>query len=81
MMLTFGRLTGDWLRSRVEVHVVAAGIVILALVGVGILVMSPNYAVSLLGFGLVGLGVSGGFPLAVTAAAEKPGRSAATNVG
>ncbi|GHB27490.1 MFS transporter [Pseudovibrio japonicus] len=81
MMLTFGRLTGDWLRSRVEVQVVAAGIVILALVGVGILVMSPNYAVSLLGFGLVGLGVSGGFPLAVTAAAEKPGRSAATNVG
>ncbi|KZL07820.1 MULTISPECIES: MFS transporter [unclassified Pseudovibrio] len=81
LMVTFGRLTGDWLRSRVDVQIAAAGIVILALIGVGILVISPNYAVSLLGFGLVGLGVSGGFPLAVTAAAEKPGRSAAVNVG
>ncbi len=81
LTLTFGRLTGDWLRARVSVQIAAAGIVVIALAGVSILVLSPNYMISLLGFGLVGLGVSGGFPLAVTAAAEKPGRSAATNVG
>ncbi|KZL20120.1 Inner membrane protein YbjJ [Pseudovibrio axinellae] len=81
MMVTVGRLSGDWLRARVSVQSAAVGICVVALVGVGILVVSPNYMVSLLGFGLVGLGVSGGFPLAVTAAAEKPGRSPAINVG
>ncbi|SDR26949.1 MFS transporter [Pseudovibrio sp. Tun.PSC04-5.I4] len=81
MMVTFGRLTGDWLRTRVAVEVAAAGICVIALVGVGILIVSSSYMISLLGFGLVGLGVSGGFPLAVTAAAQKPGRSAAINVG
>lgn len=79
--LTVGRLLGDWVRARAPMHMVAAAICCVAILGALLLFFSQSFYLSLLGFGLVGLGVSGGFPLAVTAAAQKPGRSAAANVG
>jgi MFS family permease len=52
---------------------------VLAIAGVGVLVVAPNAALAYLGFGIIGLGVSVGFPLGVSAAAALPG-SASQNV-
>jgi MFS family permease len=80
MMVAAGRFAGDWLKTQWGPMAVARVCVVAALGGVAILFMSPNYGVSLIGFGLAGFGVSVGFPLAVTAAAGVDGRSAAANV-
>ena len=49
-------------------------------VGVITVFLSPNPAVSLIGFAFIGLGTSAIFPLAMSAAAQRTDRSAATNV-
>ena len=55
---------------------------VLGVLGVGTLMVTfaPNAAVALLGFALIGVGTSVMFPLAMSAAAQRTDRPAATNV-
>lgn len=52
----------------------------LAVLGGVILFLAPTVEVALAGFGVIGVGVSVGFPLAVTAAAGIGDRAASANV-
>lgn len=74
------RLTGDRLADRlgpVLLGRVCAGI---AVVGVLAVVFAANLPVAVVGFAFLGVGVSVGFPLAVSAAAAIPERTPAANV-
>ncbi len=76
LLVAAGRFGGDWAKARVGAATLARGSVVLALAGIGILVIAPDFTVALAGFAVVGLGASVGFPLAVTAAADlDPARS------
>ena len=75
-----GRFAGDWMKTKWGPVAVARACVLAALIGVTLIVLSPAYPMSLIGFALAGFGVSVGFPLAVTAAAGVGGRPAAANV-
>lgn len=79
-MVAVGRFSGDFLRARFEMVALALGACLVAATGVLLLTVAPHYLVAGAGFVLVGLGVSIGFPFAVTAAAQKPGKSPAANV-
>jgi len=80
MMVAAGRFGGDRLKQRFGAVNTARICGVLALAGAGMLFISPNTAVALIGFGIIGLGVSVGFPLAVTAAASLTDRTASANV-
>jgi MFS family permease len=75
-----GRFGGDWAKSRIGAPLLARLSVLLALLGIAILAIAPNFTIALLGFGVIGLGASVGFPLAVTAAADLDPSRASTNV-
>src|SRR3569623_1830106 len=79
LVVALGRLMGDRLRERWGAMMLARICGVLAIVGVGVLVAAPTAAIAYLGFGIIGLGVSVGFPLGVSAAAALPG-AAAQNV-
>ncbi|OUS07356.1 hypothetical protein A9Q96_05435 [Rhodobacterales bacterium 52_120_T64] len=49
-------------------------------VGIVLVTFSPNFAVALIGFGLMGMGHAVVFPLAMSAAAQRSDRPAAVNV-
>ena len=49
-------------------------------VGVVMVTFSPNFAIALIGFGLMGMGHGVVFPLAMSAAAQRTDRPAAVNV-
>ena len=63
------RFGGDLLKARFGAVTLARGCVSLALLGIGIVALAPGLPLALFGFGVIGLGASVGFPLAVTAAA------------
>lgn len=72
--MALGRAGGTWAVERFgRVGVLRWGGV-LAAVGVVVAVASPVLGLSYLGILLWGLGLSGGFPLAMSAAGETPGR-------
>ena len=75
-----GRLGGDWLKAQFGAVSVARGSVVLALAGLVLLTTAPGLPVALLGFAIVGLGASVGFPLAVTAAADLNSGPSSNNV-
>ncbi len=79
-LLTVGRLLGDRLKRQFGPVVLARACTGAALAGVAIVVFSPVYALSILGFALAGLGVSVAFPLGVTAVAGLGDRPPASNV-
>nr|WP_255714178.1 MFS transporter [Pelagibacterium xiamenense] len=79
-MVAAGRFAGDGLRRKLGPVVLARGCAALALFGTALLFLAPNGTAAIVGFGFMGIGVSVGFPLGVTAAANAPGRSAASNV-
>ncbi|WP_348041985.1 MFS transporter [Devosia sp.] len=79
-LVATGRFGGDSLRKRFGGVTLARAFGLLALVGVGILLVAPTTMIALIGFGIVGLGVSVGFPLAVTAAASLTDRASSGNV-
>lgn len=58
--------------ARVQLTILGAGALVVAL--------APHPAAALVGFGLIGVGTSGIFPLAVSAAAQRTDRPAAVNV-
>ncbi|WP_306907340.1 MFS transporter [Rhizobium mesoamericanum] len=80
MMVAAGRFSGDQLKHRFGAIAVARGCGVAALIGILIVVFAWHSLVTLAGFALVGVGVSVGFPLAVTAAASLRDRPAAANV-
>ena len=79
-MVAAGRFGGDRLKRRFGAVATARICGSLALVGTGLVFAAPNTALALIGFGTIGLGVSVGFPLAVTAAAGLTDRAASANV-
>ncbi|WP_168201416.1 MFS transporter [Qingshengfaniella alkalisoli] len=79
--IAFGRFNGDWIRQRFDTVRAARLFVLTALIGLALLVFAGNRSVASLGFGLVGLGLSSGFPLGVSVVSGRPGRSSAANVG
>ncbi|WDR05871.1 MFS transporter [Devosia rhodophyticola] len=80
LMVASGRFGGDYLRKRFGAVALARVCGVLAIVGVATLLAAPTSVVALVGFAVVGLGVSVGFPLAVTAAAALTGRASSTNL-
>ena len=79
-MVAAGRFGGDTLKKQFGAVNTARICGTLALAGAVLLYVSPNEIVALAGFGIIGLGVSVGFPLAVTAAASLGDRAASANV-
>jgi MFS family permease len=79
-MITFGRFVGDTLNLRLGPVALARICISFAILGVLSLVLSGSIWMSLIGFGLVGLGVSVVFPLGVSATAHLSERHQARNV-
>lgn len=75
-----GRLLADWALGRWGAVRLARGLVATAFVGLLLVVLSPNLVVALVGFTLIGLGVSASFPLTTSAAARLGDRPASENV-
>jgi len=80
LMLTFGRFSGDWMKARFGAAALARTCALLGVAGGLVLFFSQSALMAIGGFALLGFGASVGFPLAVTAAAEAPGKSASGNV-
>ncbi|PLK71348.1 MFS transporter [Rhizobium sp. TH135] len=80
MMVSVGRFLGDAAKERFGPVVLARICLSFSLAGMLLVVVAPVTAIVYLGLGCVGLGVSVGFPLAVTASADLGDRPAAENV-
>ena len=68
--LAAGRFTGDYMKARLGARGVARLIVGLAIAGVACLTIPTSVPMTFIGFALMGLGVSIGFPLGISAAAS-----------
>ena len=68
--VALGRFFGDSLNTKLGTIKVARVFVITSIIGLIFLVISNDLWLALAGFALIGLGVSVGFPLAVTAVAS-----------
>lgn len=80
MMMTAGRLTGDWLAEKYSpVTIVRAGGVIGAS-GLLLGLAFPSTITALIGFGAVGAGLSTVIPLAFSAAGNMPGLGSGTGI-
>lgn len=75
-LLSAGRFMGDALRKRLGMVVLARLCVSIALGGALLLTVAGNFWMSAVAFGMIGLGISVAFPLAVTAAMATPGTPA-----
>jgi MFS family permease len=72
LMMTVGRLTGDWLTVRFGPARIVQGGGLLVLAGMAVILLSHDPPASVLGFGLIGAGVACPFPLVISAAARAP---------
>ncbi|KQV81644.1 MFS transporter [Rhizobium sp. Root1220] len=79
-LVATGRFGGDYMKSRFGAVAIARGCGCASLAGLLIVLLAPNTAVALFGFAAIGIGVSVGFPLAVTASASLTDRPAAASV-
>ncbi len=79
-MVAAGRFAGDRLKANYGPVPVARACGIASIAGLLLVVASPAAWAALLGFAAMGFGVSVGFPLAVTAAADQKDRPAAASV-
>ncbi len=80
LMMAAGRLAGDRLTDRIGAVALGRLCAATAVLGVLALVTAQNLPLALMGFGAIGLGVSVGFPLSVSAAAARGDRPPAINV-
>ncbi|GAC1559297.1 MAG: MFS transporter [Herpetosiphon sp.] len=73
LLMAAGRFTGDWLTMRFGAGrlVRASGVLVLA--GISLALVSTSPWIAIVGFGLIGAGVSCIFPLIMSAAARTPG--------
>lgn len=79
-MVAAGRFGGDTLKRRLGGVGTARLCGALGGAGAVLLYFAPSVELALVGFGIIGVGVSVGFPLAVTAAAGIGDRAASANV-
>jgi MFS family permease len=79
-LVATGRFAGDSMKARFGAVAIARGCGCAALVGLVIVLLAPGTFMALVGFGCIGIGVSVGFPLAVTASAGLTDRPAAASV-
>ncbi|WP_413709590.1 MFS transporter [Rhizobium sp. Rhizsp82] len=79
-MVAAGRFSGDYMKGRFGPVAIARGCGIASLAGMLIILVAPAPAFALLGFAAIGVGVSVGFPLAVTASAALTDRPAAASL-
>jgi MFS family permease len=79
-MVATGRFSGDFLKRRFGAVGTARLCGTLSVLGGVVLYLAPSVEIALVGFGIIGIGVSVGFPLAVTAAAGIGDRAASANV-
>jgi MFS family permease len=80
MMVSVGRFLGDAAKERFGAVLLARLCLFFALLGMLLVVVAPVTLIVYFGLACVGLGVSVGFPLAVTASADLGDRPAAENV-
>lgn len=78
--MALGRLVADRWIDRFGPVAVARVLASIAIAGLVLLVVSPNAAVALAGFGLVGIGICVLYPLMLSAAARLGDRPASQNV-
>ncbi|AKS47495.1 Fucose permease [Octadecabacter temperatus] len=78
--LAGGRFIGDYMKGRLGSRGVARLTVGLALIGVCCLTLTSSVPFTFVGFALIGLGVSIGFPLGVSAAASLDDSHEAQNI-
>ncbi len=74
------RMAGDFLATRFGDLALVRVSALAATIGIAMFALAPNTAFALVAAALCGAGVAVVFPLAVTAAANRPGRSSADNV-
>jgi MFS family permease len=77
--MTIGRLFADTLVDRFGPRAVATAMLAIAATGTLIIGFSPTPWLALAGFAMIGLGSSGVYPLAISAAARRTDRPAAIN--
>ncbi|MCB0129170.1 MAG: MFS transporter, partial [Caldilineaceae bacterium] len=73
LLMAGGRLTGDWLTVQLGAMRLVRGGGALVVLGIGLIVWASVPWVAIIGFGLIGAGVSCIFPLILSAAARTPG--------
>ncbi|MBM9961141.1 MFS transporter, partial [Pseudomonas aeruginosa] len=71
--MVVGRLFGDRLRGRIDDAPLLRGLGSLATLGMLVALFSPWPALSIDGFGVVGLGLSVMVPIVISAAGNQPG--------
>lgn len=79
-MVAAGRFFGDRMKARYGAVKLARACGLANVAGLVLLFVSPNAFLAFVGFAAMGLGVSVGFPLAVTAAASLTDRPSASSV-
>ncbi|WP_116248427.1 MFS transporter [Nocardiopsis sp. FIRDI 009] len=72
-MMTLGRLMGDRVTDRFGAAAVGAACGLLAAGGMALTLVVPHPVAAVVGFGIMGLGVSTLFPLTLAAAGDVPG--------
>lgn len=75
-----GRFGGDWVRARISGTRLMRASGVLAAAGMALALSLPSAPVALLGFALVGLGLSNVVPVLFSAAAQVPGVSSAHGI-
>lgn len=80
LLMALGRLTGDWLTQRFGPTslVRSGGVLVMVGIAMAVLISSPYAAI--VGFGLVGAGISCIFPLILSAASRTPGIASGTAI-
>ena len=79
-MVASGRFAGDHFKQRFGARRTAEICSAISLLGIAVVCAAPNLILAYLGFALVGIGVSVGFPLGVSAAAQLSDRPPASSV-
>ncbi len=72
-LMAVTRLSGDWLNERFGALAVARVSAISATIGIAVFALAPNVPTAFVGAVFSGLGVAIVYPLAMTAAARRPG--------
>jgi MFS family permease len=80
ILMTVGRLSGDYLTERFSSVLIVRYGGIIATLGLGLAILVPETPAVLLGFGMVGLGLSTVVPLAFSAAGRLPNIPASTGI-
>jgi MFS family permease len=80
LAMAIARLTMDGVVERFGPRYVAAGLLCVATIGLILVAVAAHPYAALFGFGLMGIGCSSVYPLAVSAAAQRTDRPATVNV-